>query len=303
MNRVTQRIIAHNYPPNWGADGIRRQIERRFVARKSQAARGQAPAKENGRSGVRCGRSPWRSFRSITVVVVGHCRFAYFITRTLAVDVNRFCTPPFMNNPETVNGTAAPAGMLLSMSALLKDAGQRLAVGRHRDRDSLEQDVRQRRLHRHLGAIAGVERVAVGHLQHRGDYAGHAGENPRRRLQVQHGRHDLSAHPAESITAAVTLIRPVGRGSVQSLYQYSPSRSNVYWNVWPGCSFGLNKPSKNCVAQCSFRLGKSGNVSAPGFRKVTVVPSCNAQVVRHHATGGNRIRVCGRISRQAPAPE
>src|SRR6187551_2880654 len=79
--------------------------------------------------------------------------------------------------------------------------------------------------------------------------------------------------PGKVVTAASTLTRPVGRGSVQSLYQYSPSRSNVYWNDWPGCTLPLNTPSKNCVAQCSFRLGKFGNVAAPGFKNVTVVPT------------------------------
>src|SRR6185369_3314280 len=80
----------------------------------------------------------------------------------------------------------------------------------------------------------------------------------------------ICSAPGTSITSALTLTRPVGRGSVQSLYQYSPSRSNVYWNDCPGCSLALNTPSKNCVAQCSFRLGKFGNVAAPGFRNVTV---------------------------------
>src|SRR4051812_17015717 len=80
--------------------------------------------------------------------------------------------------------------------------------------------------------------------------------------------------PATLVTGAVTLIRPVGRGSVQSLYQYSPSRSNLNWNDWPGCTRPLNKPSKNCVAQCSLVLPVSPDVLfAPGFRNVTVVPT------------------------------
>ena len=44
--------------------------------------------------------------------------------------------------------------------------------------------------------------------------------------------------------------------------KYSPARVNVYWKLWPGFNLGLNKPSKNCVAQCGFRLGKLGNVAA-----------------------------------------
>src|SRR4029079_10608788 len=80
--------------------------------------------------------------------------------------------------------------------------------------------------------------------------------------------------PGRLVTCAVTLTRPVGRGSVQSLYQYSPSRSNVYWNDWPGGTLPLNKPSKNCVAQCSLVLPVSpGVLFAPGFRNVTVVPT------------------------------
>src|SRR2546427_4951197 len=66
---------------------------------------------------------------------------------------------------------------------------------------------------------------------------------------------------------------PVGRGSVQSLKKYSPARVNLYCAFSPGFSLRLNKPSKNCVAQCGFWLGKFGNVAAPGFKNVTVVPT------------------------------
>ena len=66
---------------------------------------------------------------------------------------------------------------------------------------------------------------------------------------------------------------PVGRGSVQSLKKYSPARVKVYWKLSPGFNLRLNSPSKYCVAQCGFALGKSGKVAAPGFRNVTVVPT------------------------------
>jgi len=52
----------------------------------------------------------------------------------------------------------------------------------------------------------------------------------------------------------------------------------VYVAVWPGCSLKLNLPSKNCVAQCSFRFGAVGNISTPGLRNVTVVPTGTVRV-------------------------
>ena len=47
----------------------------------------------------------------------------------------------------------------------------------------------------------------------------------------------------------------------------------MYCAVSPGCSLKLNRPSKNCVAQCSFTFGELGNVSTPGLRNATVVPT------------------------------
>src|SRR5579884_1018785 len=76
---------------------------------------------------------------------------------------------------------------------------------------------------------------------------------------------------------------PVGRGSVQSLKKYSPALSNVYLKLCPGFSLGLNRPSKNWVAQCSFWLGKFGKLSAPGFRNVTVVPTGTRMLVGNMA--------------------
>ena len=49
-------------------------------------------------------------------------RYGYLMTRTLAVDVNCFCTPAFMKFAVNVSGTARPAGTLLSISALLNVA-------------------------------------------------------------------------------------------------------------------------------------------------------------------------------------
>src|SRR6266404_6989058 len=69
--------------------------------------------------------------------------------------------------------------------------------------------------------------------------------------------------PGTSTGTRYATTLPVGRGSVQSLKKYSPARVNVYWKLSPGFNFGLNNPSKNCVAQCGFRLGKLGNVAAP----------------------------------------
>src|SRR4029453_7052636 len=79
---------------------IMRQLRRKKLAAATSAA---ANALEE--------RATWGSWKA---------PIAYLITRALAVAVSRFCTPPFKNNPETVSGTAVPAGILLSSSALSK---------------------------------------------------------------------------------------------------------------------------------------------------------------------------------------